>query len=99
MANIILHKDGAYNLYSTIADGPIYTKALTLSQLYEAVRVSGGQDAVDKLPERLKRAHATGCSSIHGETLEQCISCNRVGPGESQMSLDAFIEEFLTLRT
>lgn len=33
MSKIIIQKDSAYNVYSTIVDGPIFESALTLVQL------------------------------------------------------------------
>jgi hypothetical protein len=97
MAELILHKDGAYNLYTTIADGACYESALTLEQLQEALRFEGGQRAIDELPARLQRAHETGCSSIRGETLEECIALNRAGPKESHLTVDEFVARYLTL--
>lgn len=35
MPQAILHKDGAYQLYTTVADGPCYEQALTLDELKE----------------------------------------------------------------
>jgi len=97
MPRLILHKDGAYNLYTTIADGACYESALTLDELTEALRFEGGQRAVDELPARLERAHRTGCSALDGDTLEGCIFCNRAGPGESRLSVSDFIAKYLTL--
>lgn len=97
MSNLILHKDGAYNLYSTIADGAYYEHALTLDELHEAIRFEQGQAGVDQLPARLKRAHATGCSSLVRETLAGCIKCNRAGLGERCMPFDEFVSKYLTL--
>jgi hypothetical protein len=99
MPRLILHKDGAYNLYTTVADGPCYERALTLDELQEVLRLEGGQAAIDALPARLERAHKTGCSSIDGETLEECITCNRAGPDESEVPLDEFVRRWLTLPT
>ncbi|MEY2875278.1 MAG: hypothetical protein RLZZ373_2649 [Pseudomonadota bacterium] len=97
MPQLILHKDGAYNLYTTVADGPCYDAALTLDDLKEVLRMDGGQRAIDGLPARLERAHKTGCSSIDGMTLLECIAGNRAGPGESEVPADEFIIRWLTL--
>lgn len=37
MPTFIIHKDGAYNLYSTVSDGCHYEGALTLAQLHEVL--------------------------------------------------------------
>ncbi len=97
MPNFIIHKDGAYNLYTTIADGVCYESSLTLEQLREVIGDEDGAQAFAALPERLERAHRTGCSALSGETLEECISCNRAGPGEATLSNDEFIRRYLTL--
>jgi hypothetical protein len=98
MANLILHKDGAYNIYTTIADGPCYESALTLDQLTEVIRMDLGEQGLRDLPARLDRAHRTGCSSMADpDTLEECISCNRAGPNETRLSFDEFVAKYLTL--
>lgn len=99
MARLIIHKDGAYNLYTTVADGACYEGALTLDELREVIRIEYGEDGLRQLPARLERAHATGSSSLHGETLAETIACNRAGPGESELSFDEFVAKYLTLPT
>lgn len=96
MPQAILHKDGAYQLYTTVTDGPCYQTALTLDELKDVLRFEGGQAAIDALPARLERAHKTGCSA-HGYTLEECIAGNRAGPGESEVPFDEFVRRWLTL--
>lgn len=97
MPQLILHKDGAYQLYSTVSDGPCFDHALTLAELQEALHFEGGQRAIDKLPAQLARAHATGCSSTTGMTLLECISCNRAGQNEKEVEPEEFISRWLTL--
>jgi hypothetical protein len=97
MAALILHKDGAYNIYGTIADGPHFESALTLEQLTEVIGQEFGEAGLRELPQRLERAHRTGCSSMRGETLEDCIACNRAGPNEANMPEDEFVRRYMTL--
>ena len=97
MANFILHRDGAYNIYTTIADCACYESAMTLDQLEKVIRFDLGEQGMRDLPYRLNRAHKTGCSSMSGETLEECISCNRAGPHETCLSVDEFVEKYMTL--
>lgn len=99
MAQLILHKDGAYSLYTTVVDGACYESALTLEQLEEVIRFDLGEQGVLGLPVRLERAHATGCSALSGMTLEECISCNRAGPNETNLSVADFVAKYLTLPT
>ena len=96
MPRYLIHKDGAYNEFTTVADGACWEKALTLAQLEESIEFQFGQSGLDVLPERLARAHATGCSG-HDWTLDECIASNRCGPGESNMPRDEFIRRYLTL--
>lgn len=97
MGQLILHHNGAYQLFTTIADGPCFVSALTIDQLTDYIREQYGASGIEALPERLARAHATGCSHSRGWTLRQCIATNRAGPNESKMSYDEFISKYLTL--
>ena len=97
MAQLILHKDGAYNLYTTVADRACYESALTLEQLEQVIRLDHGDQGMRDLPARLERAHKIGCSSMDGETLEECISCNRAGPNETELTVAEFVAKYLTL--
>lgn len=95
MAKVILYKDGAYNLYTTIADGACYESALTLEQLKQIIKDAYGEAGLAELPARLERAHATGCSSA-GKTLRECIAVNRDGPDGMRLSYNDFVARFLT---
>lgn len=95
--NLILHRAGAYQLYSTISDRPCFDRALTLDELTRVIELSEGESAVNALPERLARAHAKGCSSLDDETLADCIALNRAGPNEEAVPHDEFVRRWLTL--
>lgn len=97
MPSYIIHKDGVYNLYTTVADGPWFVHGITLEQLQEITKEEFGASGLRDLPDRLERAHKTGCSAISGETLEECIRCNRAGPKESRIPVDEFIAKYLSL--
>ena len=96
MPNFIIYKDGAYNFYTTVADGACYESALTLEQVEEVTKMEQGEEGLRKLPERLERAQKTGCSGIDW-TLADCIECNRAGIDETRMSRKEFIKKYLTL--
>lgn len=96
MPRYIIHKEGVYNLYSTVVDAPCYVHGLTLDQLKIAIEDERSQKGLDDLPERLERAHATGCSSFL-ETLEECIVTNRAGENETELSYEEFVNRFLTI--
>ena len=91
MPRFIIHKDGMYNEYTTIADGACWDGGLTLEELKRVLRPEIGTE----FGERLERAHKTGCSGI-GWSLDDCIACNRAGPNESRLSQDEFVARYLT---
>lgn len=97
MGQLILHKDGAYQIYTTVADGPCFESALTLEELTRYIREEFGAEGLRELPQRLERAHKTGCSHMLGMTLAECISANRAGENESELSFDEFVTRYLTL--
>lgn len=80
MPRFILHHAGAYNEWTTVADGPCWESALTLGQL---------EQVAETLPDRLIRAHATGCSGV-GWSLADCAEI-------AEMTLPDFINKYLTL--
>lgn len=98
MPKYIIHKDGVYNMYTTIADGACYDGGLTLDELTQIIKEQLGTDGLRDLPARLERAHAKGCSAMEPEMdLASCLLCNRSGPGETSLSLDEFVAQYLTL--
>ena len=89
MPRYIIHHKGAFNEYTTIADGACWESAMSKDELKRLLGPDGGA-------ERFKRATSTGCSA-HGMTLESCVAGNRAGPKETELTLDEFIQRFLTL--
>jgi hypothetical protein len=97
MPQYIIHKDGAYNIFATVVDAPYFDSALTLEELKEYTKEEYGKEGLRQLDDRLERAHSKGCSAFNDIDLEDCISGNRAGPGESEMPFDEFIAKYLTL--
>jgi hypothetical protein len=97
MPQYIIHKDGAYNIFSTVVDAPYFDSALTLDQLKAYTQEQYGLEGMRQLDARLERAHKKGCSAFDMD-LEECISCNRAGPDESEVPLDEFVRKYLTLQ-
>jgi hypothetical protein len=93
----ILHKDGAYNLYSWRADGPMYTSALTLGQLKRALTECS--EGLDDFDARVARAQQKGTSSHLEDSLEDTISDNRAGPNGTVMPVEEFISRFMRVAT
>lgn len=102
MADFIIHHEGAYNIFGTIADGVHYETALTIDQLRKVIRLKHGEAGVANLQQRLERAHLTGCSGF-GWSLDDCIRANRWdGNRETEpgpISRDEFIRRHMTLAT
>ena len=96
MSEAIIYRDGAYNIFDSTEERPRYDTALSLEQLTEEVRREHGESGIDRLPKRLERAHATGCSAP-GWTLDECIRMNRAGEDEAKLTADDFVARFLTL--
>ncbi len=89
MPRYIIHHNGAFNEYTTVADGACWETAMSEDELRRWLGPDGREDRFD-------RAKATGCSA-YGETLETCVIANRAGPNETKLTLDEFIRRFLTL--
>lgn len=96
MGRGIIHHEGAFNLWSTIVDAPLYEPAITEAQLTDVVRFESGEMAVQELPARLNRARCTG-TSYAGMTLDEVIAGNRAGEDEAELSREDFIKRYLTL--
>jgi hypothetical protein len=82
MGKAIIYYEGAYNEYTTVADGPCWEGGLTLEQLKMVVKKQYGEEGLKALPERLELAHKTG-TSFQGITLK--------------VTFEEFIKRYLTL--
>jgi hypothetical protein len=96
MANILCYHKGKYNFYTTIADGFCYERGLTLQQVCDVVKDRYGQDGLDELPERIRRAHKNGHSAHGGGTLADLLSRNRAGDNEERLPFDECLRRFLS---
>jgi hypothetical protein len=92
MPAYIVHKDGAFNIYTTVADGFYFDVALTGSELAEFYKAEHGESGMHEYPERVARAVENGTSSLIGHDLKGLIECNAEG-----MPYDKCIEKYLTL--
>jgi hypothetical protein len=77
----------------------LYEPSLTLAELKNEIKIDLGKLGLDDLPERLERAHKSGCSSVRPlMTLKDCVDANRSGKGENRLEYEEFISRFLTLK-
>lgn len=98
MPNIIIQRNGAWNIYSTVVDAPLFESALTEKELEEYIQQELGQVGMMQLPSRMGRALAKGTSAHISKSLECEIQGNRSGSNESCLSFDDFVAKFLTLK-
>lgn len=96
MAQPIIHHNGAYNVYDEVTGLPLFKRGLSEQELTVYIEHEYGQQGLNALPERLKRARAQGTSSVDCPSLEDQLSTNRVGDNETPLSSQAFIRQFLT---
>lgn len=97
MPQYIIHKDGAFNVFSTVVDAPLLDQALAKDELAAWFRDMHGESVMNELSIRIDRAVAAGTSALTGITLEELISFNRAGQNEKMMQPAEFIDQFLTL--
>lgn len=96
MGQFIIHRQGAYNIFSTVSDRCLLPRAVTLQGLEAYTKEHYGSAGMQDLLLRLARAHETGCSA-HDCTLDEVIEGNRAGPQECELPRLLFISRFLTL--
>lgn len=98
MGQVVLHHEGAFNLYDTISDGPVFASAITEEQLYTYIRGRHGTVGIEQLGARMERAKRKGTSSAILDSLADTLSANRAGPKESKLTTEEFISKFLTFK-
>lgn len=90
MSQVILYRQGAYQIYDKDLRLPIYTAAMTLVEVVNHFRDERGSTVFKDLHEEFDRAHATGSSD--GADLYSVIVANN-----KRLSPDQFVGRFLTL--
>ena len=96
MGHIIIHRDGAYNIHSTVTDAPLFESARTLTQLTKAIKEECGNAGLRGLPPQLERAHERGASGMLDACLEETLEGNHAGPKGSFMPIPDYIARYLT---
>jgi hypothetical protein len=100
MAHYLIHHEGAWNVYSTIVDAPIFEEALTKEQLEEWYLEEYGRNGLTTIfPSRVERALSKGTSCQLSLDLRDCLKGNHAGLLDAELSFDDFIAKFLTLKT
>lgn len=94
MPAYIIHHEGVFNVYTTIADGCYWKSGLTEDQLKEWYHKEFGDAGMRELTRRIAKAHTTGCSAL-GRTLDDCIAGHS---NPRYRNRKAFIAQFLTVQ-
>lgn len=90
MPRYICHHDGKFFEWSTVVDAPV-THAMTREDFEEHYRFQYGREAMRKLPERVGRAIAHGCSAVPSMSLAELFAGNRAGDDETEATFDEII--------
>ena len=97
MPTFIIKLEDKYFEWSTIVDAPV-TFAMSRDELEEHIKEEYGNEGLRELPERLKRVDKQGTSCCVPLTVEDLISCNRAGDGESELTKEEILEKFEYLK-
>jgi hypothetical protein len=95
MGQFIVKLGGKYLVWSTIVDAPI-TYGMDEAELQEWVKDEYGQQGLRDLPARMERVEQKGTSALTIESAERTVWFNRAGPGESQLTVEQIIEQYVT---
>lgn len=90
MNQVILYRQGAYQIFDKELRMPVYTSAMTLIEVVKHLREERGPSVFKDLHEEFDRAYATGSSD--GADLYSTILANN-----KRLSPDQFIGRYLTL--
>jgi len=86
-------KKDYYLEWSTIVDAPV-TWGMTLKEFKKYYKAQYGRAGLDELPSRLQRVEATGTSSMHKLTAEDCIAGNRAGKKEVHLTYEEIVSYY-----
>lgn len=97
MPQILIHKDGAWNIFSTVVDAPVFEHAITYDDLKYYWYTQYGATSIMNFIESSERAKEHGTSSPMEKSIKNLIICNRAGPRETYMPYKEFMKKFMTL--
>jgi hypothetical protein len=99
MAYYLHHHNGAWNVYSTVVDSPLFSEALTQEELEVWYKAEYGRSGMVGLPQRIARTLEKGTSSHFSNNLRDCLEGNHAGPAGTELPFDEYVAKFLTLPT
>ena len=87
-----------YLIWSTVVDSFV-TYGLPLDEFTEWMREEEGRRYMEfDHANRMERVEAKGTSSRMDNSVEEVVTCNRCGPGETRISMEGIIYQFITRR-
>lgn len=90
MPRFIMHHEGRFFEWSTVCDAAV-TEPMDREAFEAYWKAEYGRQGLEELQPRLERAIRKGCSSLDGSTFEDMIAGNRMGPGESEATLEEIV--------
>lgn len=86
-------KKDFYLEWSTVVDAPV-TYGVSLEEFKKYYESAYGRKSMDELSDRLMRVEQKGTSSQIDDSVEELISCNRAGDGETELTYDQIVETY-----
>lgn len=93
MAQTIIHKDGAFNIYCSVMDKPVFSHGVKAQIVYDYLL----DKASDEISGRLSLAMDLGTDSRVCMDVDHVVNCNCAGENETNISTAEFVKRFLTL--
>lgn len=93
MANIILHHEGKFVIYSTNSD-QVLTNPMTERQLRRFLVWEAIKTELSEMRQRIKRAKVKGTSAAIDDDLADTVFLNRAGKGNTQLSPEQFVQAY-----
>lgn len=96
MTEVIIHHDGAFNMYSLYGGTPIFEPAINEGELRRHIKEKLLQE-LDQTTIRIARAREFGVGSVIPMSLKYRITHNVAGDNRANLSFTEFVDRFMTL--
>lgn len=93
MANVILHHEGKFVIYSTNSD-QVMTDPMTERQLRRFLVWEAIKAEFREMRQRIKRAKLKGTSAFRDDDLADTVFLNRAGKGNTRLSPEQFVQAY-----
>ena len=83
-----------YLEYSSVVDAPV-TFGVSLEEFTHGYRLKYGTESLkQEFPDRMKRVEEKGTSSYMYVSVEEELTCNRAGKGETRLTIPQIIDAY-----